>query len=376
MFKYFELKIIQPDFGSNLTSLIIDLEHLRRNTISGSTPFYYFSQLQIIFHMLESICSARIEGNRTTISEFIDTKTNNNYENEDIKEIKMLENAIQFINENKDFAINRFFISELHKIATYSLQKEGSQSPGEYRKCNVNILKSNHKPPEYIKLNDYMEELIHFINEKNVNQCDLLKIAIVHHRFVWIHPFDNGNGRTARLLTYAMLIKNGFNINNMVNISSIFCLDRNKYFEYLSMADTGDKNNILKWCEYVLNGLKIEIEKINKLLDADYFHILIKKTLKNIFEAKSIMDIEEKVLVASLFSGTNEGYTIKNNLISKSLNISSRRTTYLLSTMKNKGLIKEKTPNSREYIINLSNNIIMKNLIFILQKEGFIPFKD
>ncbi|MDD2840617.1 MAG: Fic family protein [Rickettsiales bacterium] len=373
MFKYFELKIIKPDFESNLTSLIIDLEHLRRNTISGSTLLYYFSQLQEIFHMLESIYSARIEGNRTTISEFIDEKVNDGiHENEDLREIKMLEKAIKFINENKDFTINRLFISELHKIATYSLQKEGSQNPGEYRKCNVNILKSNHKPPEYLKVCDYMEELINFINEKNVNQYDLLKIALVYHRFVWIHPFDNGNGRTARLLTYAMLIKNGFNINNMVNISSIFCLDRNKYFEFLSLADTGDENNILKWCEYVLSGLKIEIEKINRLLDVKYFNILIEKTIVITFELKNITDTEKEVL--KMYS--NNEYAIKNKVVSEALNVPSRKITYLLSTMKNKGLIKEKTPNSREYIVNLSNNIIMKNLILILQKEGFIPFKD
>ena len=44
---------------------------------------------------------------------------------------------------------------------------------------------------------------------------DLLKVAIAHHRFVWVHPFSNGNGRTVRLFTYAMLVKLGFNVNGI-----------------------------------------------------------------------------------------------------------------------------------------------------------------
>ena len=44
---------------------------------------------------------------------------------------------------------------------------------------------------------------------------DLIKVAIAHHRFVWIHPFGNGNGRVVRLLTYALLIKYGFGANKL-----------------------------------------------------------------------------------------------------------------------------------------------------------------
>ncbi len=59
-----------------------------------------------------------------------------------------------------------------------------------------------------------MEELIDFIEnyEKDKRWYDFLKIAIAHHRFVRIHPFQNGNGRMVRLLTYAMLIKYGFDV--------------------------------------------------------------------------------------------------------------------------------------------------------------------
>jgi hypothetical protein len=41
---------------------------------------------------------------------------------------------------------------------------------------------------------------------------DFIKVALSHHRFGWIHPFRNGNGRVVRLLTYLLLIKYGFNV--------------------------------------------------------------------------------------------------------------------------------------------------------------------
>ena len=52
-----------------------------------------------------------------------------------------------------------------------------------------------------------MQELIDFVNKEDTPKYDLLKIAIAHHRFVWIHPFENGNGRVVRLFTYALLLK-------------------------------------------------------------------------------------------------------------------------------------------------------------------------
>ena len=70
-----------------------------------------------------------------------------------------------------------------------------------------------------------MNELFDFINQDSGAKFDLLKTAIAHHRFVWIHPFGNGDGRTVRLFTYAMLIKLGFNVNvgRIINPTAVLC---------------------------------------------------------------------------------------------------------------------------------------------------------
>ncbi len=77
-FTHYDLKLIEPSFGSSLTDLIIELDHLRKKQLGGSTHPKVFFQLKYIFHTLESIGSARIEGNNTTIAEYIETKLTDN----------------------------------------------------------------------------------------------------------------------------------------------------------------------------------------------------------------------------------------------------------------------------------------------------------
>jgi Fic family protein len=221
-FKHYDLTLVEPNFKSNLTDLIIELDYLRKKPLGGSTPVKIFFQLKHLFHTLESIGSARIEGNNTTIAEYFETKISPNA-NEvknpiGINEIKNLENAMSFIEKNiKSHKIDRAFLSEMHKIIVKDLlpppDGEGDRTPGEYRKVDLKISKSKHIPPNWMKVEDYMIELLDFINFEDAPKYDLLKAAIAHHRFVWIHPFGNGNGRTVRLFTYAMLVKTGFNFD-------------------------------------------------------------------------------------------------------------------------------------------------------------------
>jgi Fic family protein len=258
-FLHYDLKLIEPSFGSALTDLIIELDYLRKRSLGGSTHPKIFFQLKHIFHTLESIGSARIEGNNTTIAEYIETKlAETKNVPSGIKEIQNIEKAMVFIEENvRDYPINRAFVCEMHKMIVADLlpppDGEGDYTPGEYRNVNLKINKSNHQPPEWLRVEEYMSELLDFISREDSPKYDLLKAAIAHHRFVWIHPFGNGNGRTVRLFTYAMLVKTGFNVNvgRIINPTAVFCSNRNNYYNMLSEADKGTNEGILTWAEYV-----------------------------------------------------------------------------------------------------------------------------
>ena len=121
--------IPELSFDSPLTNLIIDLDALRSVTTFGTTPSHIFAQLKYLFHILESIESARIEGNRTTIAEVMDYKQEHGdkpTEDERFKEIFNIEKALKFIDENvHENNIDASFISHLHTMVVDGLEREG-----------------------------------------------------------------------------------------------------------------------------------------------------------------------------------------------------------------------------------------------------------
>ena len=96
--KVFKLRVVSPNFDSELTDSLIELNHLKKLKLEGTTAPWIFFQLKNIFHILESVGSARIEGNRTTISEYIERKIENKERsNERFSEIANVEAAMDFI---------------------------------------------------------------------------------------------------------------------------------------------------------------------------------------------------------------------------------------------------------------------------------------
>ena len=373
-FKHSDLKLINPPFESKLADFIIELDYLRKKPLGGTTHPSTFFQLKKIFHTLESIGSARIEGNRTTIAEFIETKIEKKEtKDEKIIEIQNMEKALAFIDENIDKTIiNRMFVSELHKQVVKNLTKEGSENPGDFRKKNVRIAKSNHLPPDMSQVPAYMDELFAFINKENSSKYDLLKTALAHHRFAWIHPFDNGNGRTVRLFTYAMLVKQGFNIHigRIINPTAIFCNDRDKYYKFLSKADTGMEVDLLSWCEYVLEGLKNEIDKIDKLLDYNYLskNILL-PAIDFSLERKLIIPQEEKILKVVIKKQVIQAGDLKNIFPGKIPAEISRT----IRKLKDKNMLMPEKEKSRKYVLHFENNYLLRGIIEMLDRNNFLP---
>lgn len=382
-FKEIPLELPNPDWGSPLASTVIELEKLRIKQLGGPVPPYIFFQLKEIFQMFESLGSARIEGNNTTLAEFVEKIIENpskETKDEGLKEIFNIEQAINFIekNINKNTIFDRALISEIHKILVDGLTPppggEGSRYPGELRRINVSIKNSSHVPPDQIKLLDYIEELLSFVNKTTGTQYHLLATALAHHRMAWIHPFDNGNGRVVRMFTYALLIKQGFQVKSgrILNPTAIFCMDRNKYYDMLALADTGERDKTLEWCLYMLEGLKNEIEKIDKLLDLDYMtnNILV-PVLSYALERQHITKREFEILRTVV---KNKNMYIKSGdleqIIGKESSVQRSR---IIKKLKIKHMLIPLKDNGRIYTIGFANNYLLRGVAHTLEKNGFVP---
>jgi Fic family protein len=372
------INIPDPSWGSDLANIILDLEKLRTKQLGGDVPPHIFFQLKDIFHILETLGSARIEGNNTTLSEYVEKIIEKNSNDESDDEITNLENAIDFIEEHtdEDTIFNRAFISEVHKILTHGLTPppngEGSKNPGELRVHNVHIKSSGHTPPEHFILREYFEKFIDFINFPHKEQYQLLMVAIAHHRFEFIHPFDNGNGRMGRLLNYAFLIKLGFQVKNgrIINPSSVFYTDRDKYYDMLSRADSLSNDDILAWCEYFLLGLKNEIEKIDSLLNKEYVkkQILL-PTLHIAREGKHITDQEFKILEYLI---NQDNMTMKSEELSFLGINDSKKKAVLMGKLKEKNIVVPVSAGGRIYTIKFVNNYLLRGIMRVLKENGFV----
>jgi Fic family protein len=132
-FFHHDLELLNPTFDSELVDVLSELEHLRKLRLEGDTPAPVFFQLKSIFHTLESLGSARIEGNHTTLADYIDSKVGGQNEDTDqLREVANIEKAMDYIEERITHGsqLTEHFIRELHAMTVHDLDREGTKRRG------------------------------------------------------------------------------------------------------------------------------------------------------------------------------------------------------------------------------------------------------
>ena len=264
-------------------------------------------------------------------------------------------------------------IRELHTITVKGLEREGDTTPGAYRQKPVQIAQSEHLPPEFIQVPHYMQELVAFINENHPPKYDLIKVALAHHRFGWIHPFGNGNGRVVRLLTYALLIKYGFNVKvggRVLNPTAVFCNNRDQYYTMLARADTGSPEGLEAWCIYVLQGILDELRKVDRLTDFGYLSDrVLAPALSYARKRELITAMEEAVLHIAAKSGVAKAA----DLAAAMHGMTPAQRTYQIKKLVERKMLQPIKEGARQYTIGFSNNYLIRGVVRALSDEGFIP---
>lgn len=160
------------------------------------------------------------------------------------------ENAIEYLedllDDNKE--ISEWDIKGLHQLILKGIDDTNA---GKYRNQDVIISGAEHRPPNYIKIPELMEQLVINYNEWD-KYHPITRASLLHGELVKIHPFIDGNGRTSRLIMNLALMKNGY-------VPVIITKEnRLKYYETLDKAHTsGDYTDFIK----------LVTEAENKMLD-------------------------------------------------------------------------------------------------------------
>lgn len=154
--------------------------------------------------------------------------------------------AIDYVDDivSRNIDISESVIKDIHHIILKSINNENA---GKYRNTNVLISGSAHRPVENFLVAEKMGELIKWYDANKNNMHPLELAAEFHFRFVYIHPFIDGNGRTARLLMNLILMRNGYPMAVIKND------DRDEYMKALEIASTS--GNLHDFVRIVANAV-------------------------------------------------------------------------------------------------------------------------
>jgi len=222
--------------------------------------------------MEESIFSSMIEGATTTRVKAKDMlrkgkKPSNKSEQMILNNYK----TIQYISENKNEEITIEKLFEIHKLVTENTLEE--ENCGVFRFSNDVMVMNQitgeivHTPPPFDELNGLMKSFCEFFNENPKEDFihPIVKASILHFLIGYIHPFVDGNGRTARALFYWYLLKNGYWLTEYLSISRVILKTKTQYEKAYIYTEI-DEMDVTYFIHYQVKVLIQAFEDLKKYI--------------------------------------------------------------------------------------------------------------
>ena len=223
--------------------------------------------------MEEAIASSQIEGAVTTRKKAKDmlrknSKPKNKSEQMIVNNFSTIKHIVNI--KNEPLTIERLF--EVHKLITFQTL-EDSNDEGKYRDNNeinvVDVIDGEvvYTPPAFDKIPQLMNELFTFFNENDKDKFihPIIKGCIIHFMIGYIHPFVDGNGRTARTLFYWYLLKNGYWLTEYLSISRLIVKSKTQYAQAYIYSEIDD-NDITYFIDYKIKTMQLAFEDLRKYI--------------------------------------------------------------------------------------------------------------
>lgn len=228
----------------------------------------------------------------------------------DIKEIINYRKVIEYIdNVYQDISkpITEETVLEIHKILMNGLLPPFEL--GKYRTVQVSLrnIKTGEVvllPPKASDVPKVMQDFLRWLWKASSEGLNpVIKAGIIHYEFVAIHPFTDGDGRTARALSTLSLYKDRYDIKRFFCLDEYFDQDIVSYYVALKSADVS--YDLTPWLEYFAAGLSLELEKIKERVVELSRDAKLKKTIGQI----ALNERQEKII---LFVENHERITNKD----------------------------------------------------------------
>ena len=144
--------------------------------------------------------------------------------------------TIQFIVSHKDALLTPELLLQIHQLMTEHTMQD-PQEAGCFRSNNDVVVENGithetvHIPPTYEEIPNFVEDLCRFFNEQDAPQFihPIIRGIIIHFMVAYVHPFADGNGRTARALFYWYMLKQGYWLTEYLSISRVIAKSKKSY---------------------------------------------------------------------------------------------------------------------------------------------------
>lgn len=256
--------MFQPTLDlARIQPLLDALEQARRDIEALEVPSALERALQRVTEARGAHMSTRIEGNPMTEeevrAEFARATPGSGraeLENRDYRDAARFARQIA---GDFDADIDGGLIRALHYLVSRNTDTQGTA--GQYR-TEANVVRKSgaviYQPPPPLEVPRLMDDLVAWLREHRGDTHPAILAAVAHAELVNVHPFDDGNGRTARALTKYFLDRGGWHLRGLVSSEQVFGEDVEAYYAALRAFGPrypGQDFDLTEWCAWLVGGL-------------------------------------------------------------------------------------------------------------------------
>jgi Fic family protein len=225
-----------------ITKALMSIEADRQTIIELPIDIEIMSTLRETARLLATHYSTQIEGNRLTQAQVQETLSGARFpgRERDETEVRNYYRALEEVERLIGSSLSETNIQKLHGLVII-----GRSTPTRYRD-GQNVIRDSasggivYMPPEANDVPVFMADLVTWINEE-LERGELpapIIAAIAHYQYATIHPYYDGNGRTARLLTTLILHKAGYGLKGIYSLEEYYAQDLNGYYQAISVGSS------------------------------------------------------------------------------------------------------------------------------------------
>lgn len=344
---------ITPSMVKSLSSIEVVRYSISNLPITSTL----ISSLRESARIISTHHSTAIEGNKLSLEEVksvVHGEGSFPHREKDKKEVQNYYQALEYITAalKEKRPVQEEDAKQLHGISFLGVNKQTPYRNGQ------NVIRAGklvvYIPPKHEEVPILMKDLFEWVTLSLKQDLPIPLIAgVIHYQFATIHPYFDGNGRTARLLTTLFLHKNGYSLKGIYSLEEYYALNLQEYYNALTIGSdedyydgNRDKADITPFLEYFLYGVSIAFKKIEK------------KALKEKSEGNKDQELilrslsPQQKIILQLFKNSKE---VTSKQIAAFFNFSDRQVRHLLKKWLQQDFIIIENPSLKSRTYSLSS---------------------